>query len=173
MQILQLFVGESGLVTNVDKCVATPIRCSDDVMAAVQQAFPCVVAPFPCRYLGVPMSLSRLKHADEQSLVDSVATKIPTWKAGMLTHAGRVLLTKVTLSAIPVHMSIACCLSNWALGQIDKRRRAFLWSGTATTVVGGAWPVVCRPTHLGGLGVMDLRFFGFALRLWWEQQDGS
>ena len=74
--------------------------------------------------------------------------------------------TKVTLSAIPVHMSIACCLSNWALGQIDKRRRAFLWFGTATTSGGRcklAWPVVCRPTQLGGLGVLDLRFFGFAL----------
>ena len=81
IQILQLFAGASGLVTNVDKCVATPIRCSDEVMEAVQQAFPCVVAPFPCKYLGVPLSLSRLKRADEQSLVDSVASKIPTWKA--------------------------------------------------------------------------------------------
>ncbi|XP_066320627.1 uncharacterized protein [Miscanthus floridulus] len=71
IQILQLFAGASGLVTNVDK------------------------------YLGVPLSLSRLKRADEQSLVDLVASKIPTWKAG-------------------------------------------------------------------GLGVLDLRFFGFALRLRWE-----
>ena len=31
-----------------------------------------------------------------------------------------------------------------------------------------AWPIVCRPTHLGGLGILDLRFFGFALRLRWE-----
>ena len=68
-------------------------------MEAVQQAFPCVVEPFPCKYLGVPLSLSRLKRAYEQSLVDWVASKIPTWKAGLLTHAGRVLLTKVTLSA--------------------------------------------------------------------------
>lgn len=28
--------------------------------------------------------------------------------------------------------------------------------------------MVCRPTYLGGLGVLDLRFFGFALRLRWE-----
>lgn len=49
-QILQLFAGASGLVTNVDKCVATPIQCTDEMMAFVQQTFPCVVAPFPCRY---------------------------------------------------------------------------------------------------------------------------
>jgi hypothetical protein len=51
LQILQLFAGASGLVTNVDKCVATPIRCSEEVMQAVQLVFPCVVTPFPSKYL--------------------------------------------------------------------------------------------------------------------------
>lgn len=113
----------------------------------------------------------RLKHAEEQALIDSVAARIPTWKAGLLTNTGRVLLARVTLSAIPVHISIACCLSPWAIDQIDKRRCAFLWSGTEATSGGKckvAWPIVCRPTRLGGLGVIDLRYFGFALRLRWE-----
>lgn len=103
--------------------------------------------------------------------MDAVAARIPTWKARMLTHAGHVLLTKVTLSAIPTHMSISRCLPKWALDQIDKRRCAFLWSRTTTTSGGKcnvSWPAVCRPTGLGGLGVLDLRFFGFALRLRWE-----
>lgn len=103
--------------------------------------------------------------------MDSVATRILTWKSGLLTHAGRVLLTKVTLSAIPVHFSIVCCLSAWAIQQIDKRRRAFLWAGSES-VSGGkckvAWTTVCRPTGLRGLGIVDLRFFGYALRLRWQ-----
>jgi hypothetical protein len=86
-----------------------PIRCSDEELQAVQQAFPCVLAQFPGRYLGVPLSLSQLRRADEQPLVDAVAARIPTWKAGLLTHSGRVLLTKVTLTAIPIHLSISCC----------------------------------------------------------------
>jgi len=72
-QILDLFAGASGLITNVDKCVATPIRCTDDMVAAVQDAFPCVISPFPCKYLGIPLSLGRLKHAEEQPIVDEVA----------------------------------------------------------------------------------------------------
>ena len=39
-QILTLFAGASGLVTNVDKCAATPIRCSHDEIAHLMQVFP-------------------------------------------------------------------------------------------------------------------------------------
>lgn len=103
--------------------------------------------------------------------MDSIAARIPTWKSGLLTHVGRVLLTKVALSAIPVHVSITCCLSQWAIGQINKRRRVFLWAGTDSTNGGKcrvSWPLVCTPTVYGGLGVIDLRLFGFALRLRWN-----
>lgn len=140
-QILHYFAGASGLVTNIDKCVATPIRCTDDTIVAVHEVFPSVAAPFPCKYLGIPLSLRRLRLSEEQALVDTVAARIPTWKSSLLTHAGRVLLTKVTLSTIPVHTSIACCLSTWVIAQIDKRRRAFLWAGAESTMGGSErWP---------------------------------
>jgi hypothetical protein len=125
-QILDLFAGASRLLTNVDKCVMSPIRCTNTMVADAKSIFPCSIDLFPTKYLGIPLSLPRLRRADEQPLIDVVAARIPTWKSGLLTNVGRVLLTKVTLSAIPVHISIACYLSKWALAQIDKRRRAFL-----------------------------------------------
>jgi hypothetical protein len=70
-------------------------------------------------------------------------------------------------------MSIALCLSPWAVETIDKLRRAFIWSG-AESVGGGrckvAWETVCRPRDLGSLGVSDLRRAGIALRVRWEWQ---
>lgn len=119
-EILNLFAGASGLLTNFDKCIITPVRCDKAMVAAVLEVFPCVVQPFPCKYLGIPLSLRRLNRSMEQPLVDVVAARIPTWKAGLLTNASRALLTKVTLSAIPVHISIAYCLSQWAINQIDN-----------------------------------------------------
>lgn len=84
----------------------------------------------------------------------------------MLNLTGHATLASVTLSAIPTHVSMALCLSPWAIEAINKRCRAFLWSGT-DLVVGGtckvAWPSVCRPRKLGGLGLVDLRQFGVTL----------
>jgi len=80
-------------------------------------------------------------------------------------------LVKATLSAILVHMAIAPCLSPWALEQIDKRRRAFIWCGEQTISAGKckvAWKTVCKPRDLGGLGVVDLRRTGVALSARWE-----
>jgi hypothetical protein len=171
-QILLLFAGASGLVTNEDKCVATPIRCTDEMINNVQHVFPCAVVPFPCKYLGIPLTLGRLRRADEQALVDTIAARIPTWKSGLLSVDTRREGPadegdSICYPYAPQH----CVISSWGIQQIDKRRRAFLWSGTES-VTGGkckvAWPLVCRPTDFGGLGVLDLRFFGFALRLQWE-----
>lgn len=75
-RILMLFAGASGLVTNVEKCVMSPIRCDDAVVAEAQQAFPCALAPFPSKYLGIPLSLRRLRRVEEQPLIDSVAARI-------------------------------------------------------------------------------------------------
>lgn len=44
--------------------------------------------------------------------MDEVANKILTWKSGLLNVAGCILLTKVTLSAIRIHISIALCLGS-------------------------------------------------------------
>jgi hypothetical protein len=126
---------------------------------------------FPTKHLGAPFSLTRISRNDEHRIVDNVAAPIPAWKGGLLTTVGRALLAQSTLSAIPVHVSICCCLSAWATEEIYRRRRAFMWEGT-DTVSGGscqiAWPIVCVPKDHGGLGLLDLRILGYALRLRWE-----
>lgn len=140
---VQMFGEASGLFSNLDKSVATPIGCSDLDIDLVQETLSCKIEAFPCRYLGIPLSIYKLKKMDEQILIDSVAARIPQWKGKLLNVAGRMALAKATLSAIPVHMPIALCLSPWALEQIDKRRRAFIWCGELTVSGRGGlarWP---------------------------------
>ena len=168
--ILSMFAAASGLHINPNKCAITPIQCSLLETASLMKFLPGGLQAFPIRYLGIPLSIYKSRKCDLQHLVDKVVAGLPTWKAGLLTKAGRTVLVKTKMSAIPVYTAIAISISPWVLKCIDKRRRAFLWKGT-DSVLGGhcvlAWPMVCRPPDLGGLGIPDLQIQGYALRMRW------
>lgn len=95
-EILAVFADATGLSTNLDKCVATPIRCSSDQVEEFRGALGCRVSDFPCRYLGIPLSVYKLKRTEEQALIDTVAARIPAWKGNLLNLAGRATLAAVT-----------------------------------------------------------------------------
>jgi hypothetical protein len=109
--ILEIFAGASGLQTNISKCQLTPIQCSKEQIQVVQQIFPCQLINFPCKYLGETLSIHKLSKVELQSLLDAVADRLPNWKCRFMSRAGRTTLTKVTLSAIPIHISIAMVVS--------------------------------------------------------------
>jgi hypothetical protein len=58
----------------------------------------------------------------------------------------------------------------WVLKAISKIIRVFLWKGRKD-VKGGhclvAWQRVCRPTNLGGLGILNLEMLSWALQMRW------
>jgi hypothetical protein len=123
----------------------------------VQKVFPFWWAPPPPpppKYLGIPFSVHKLRKADLQPLAVAVADWLPSWKVRLMLRAGRTALTKATLLAIPVHVSIAVHVDPWIIKMVHKFRRAFIWSGS-DSVQGGcclvAWRKVARPNELGGL----------------------
>jgi hypothetical protein len=58
-----------------------------------------------------------------------------------MTRAGRTTLVKVTLSAIPIHTSIAVKISPATFKAIDQLRRIFVW--TSTNTVAALILIVC------------------------------
>jgi hypothetical protein len=81
MDILHLFGVASGLKTNLQKSNVLPIRCEDHNLEVIQQQLPCVVADFPCKYLGLPLTLKKLKKEHMQPMIDQMADQLPGWKA--------------------------------------------------------------------------------------------
>jgi hypothetical protein len=124
--ILDIFGMVSGLQINRAKCVINPIQCNLEDFVTLVRFFLGSLQPFPCKYLGIPLSLYKLKKEALQPLIDKVAAGLPTWKAGLLTQASGAILVKAKMSAVPVHTAIARTISPWFIRMIDKRRRAFL-----------------------------------------------
>ena len=170
LDILQLFGTASGLTTNLQKSSVLPIQCSEDDKVFLQESLPCQISEFPCKYLGVPLSPHKLTKAQAMSIVERVVDRLPSWKADLLTKAGRVILVQYVLTSMLIYILLALELPPSVLKAIDKIRRAFLWKGRKD-VKGGhcllAWPKVTRPVFLGGLGISDLPKLGWALKLRW------
>jgi hypothetical protein len=59
-ETLRIFGVASELVTNIRKSSVIPIGCGDQDLERVQEALPCNVSQFPCRYLGLPLSIMKL-----------------------------------------------------------------------------------------------------------------
>jgi hypothetical protein len=68
--ILECFGHASGLHVNFAKSAAAPIRCSPEVLQTVAPALSCQVVAFPCAYLDLPLSLTRLHKRDLQLVLE-------------------------------------------------------------------------------------------------------
>lgn len=165
-EILFLFREASGLRNNYNKCSAITIECSD---LDLSMQLLCEVSAFPCKYLGLPLSLGKLTKADLQPMVEKIAGCLLSWTAGQLTTIGSTLVESI-LTSILVHLLIAINPTKWVLKGTDKVRCGFLWQGVAEAKGGHcrlAWTKVCAPKQLGGLGIHNLDLLGVALSTKW------
>jgi len=70
----------------------------------------------------LPLSIRKLTKADLQPIVDKIADMLPGWKATLMSTAGRAVLVKAVLTAVPVYLLIALDVPKWLLRAIDKMR---------------------------------------------------
>jgi hypothetical protein len=129
MDILHVFGEASGLRNNVQKSSVFPIRCSDEERNLVQQLLPCQVSDFPCRYLGLHLTLKKLTRGQLQPYNDKIADQLPGWKVDLLTKPGRKILVQFVMTGMMIYLAMAVDIQAWGLKAVDKIRRGFYWRG--------------------------------------------
>lgn len=168
--IITCFGSASGLKTNMLKSSIIPIPCEESQQMQARDEMGCELADFPCRYLGLPLSLHRLTKEDLQPILDKIADSLPGWKASMLATSGRLALFRAVLTAILIYLLLPLDVPKWFIKAVDKYRCQFLWRGRKE-LRGGHCPVnwerVTRPLQFGGLGIHNLQILSWALRMRW------
>ena len=81
-ETLACFGEVTGLVTNCSKSMVAPIRCDHLDLDDILHSFLANRSTFPMKYLGLPLSVRRLKRIRFQPLEDKfAASSLPRWES--------------------------------------------------------------------------------------------
>lgn len=129
-----------------------------DEASDIAELLDCPISTFPQPYLGLLLSCNKLHNADFLPLIAKCDKYLAGWK-GQLLSGGGLTLTNAVLSSVPVYHMCSLPLPKGVIAAIDRRRRAFLWTGEETCSGSQcliAWEHACLSRLEGGLGIKDL-----------------
>ncbi|CAJ2637186.1 unnamed protein product [Trifolium pratense] len=130
------------------------------------------IGTLPFMYLGVPIFKGKPKAVYFQPLVDKVKMKLASWKASLLTYAGRIQLVKSVIHSMLVYSITTYSWPISLIKMLERYMRNFIWSGDLLVrkLVTVSWNKMCSPIDEGGLGIRSLSNLNKAsnLKLFWE-----
>lgn len=116
-------------------------------------------------YLGCPVTITGSGSFDY--LIQKFETRLNSWKARFLTHAGRLILLKAVLESMPVYAMGTVILPAKVITKLTAIMRNFFWGGDAEKkkLPYVAWEEISTPKGMGGLGLRSLAEMNKALVL--------
>jgi hypothetical protein len=168
--VLDQFASFSGLKINYDKSTLVPIHMDEQQANLCVQIIGCRREGFPQPYLGLPLSIHKLPVSAFSPYLLKTDRYLGSWQAQFLNPMGRAVLVNYVLDSQLVYLMSSLQLPPAVITSMDKKRRAFLWSGDTTGKASPAsclvaWIAVCMPKEFGGLGIKDLGTHNICLLL--------
>lgn len=157
--VLDDFATATGLAINFHKSCFIPMNVLPRDEALMASSLGCPVSSFPQPYLGLPLSPTKLPISAYAPLILSFDRRLSGWRALLLSSGGRLVLCNAVLNNLATYYMCSYLLPQGVLESIDKRRRAFFWTGKdscsgARCLI--AWDKVLLSKQEGGFGVKDL-----------------
>jgi hypothetical protein len=96
---------------NIQKSSVYPIWCGENEMAILQEQLPCDISSFPCKYLGLALSLRRLSRNQVQPIIDKFVDQLLGWKADLMTRAGRKVQVQFVMTGMAIYLAVTIGLA--------------------------------------------------------------
>lgn len=167
-EVLGLFSEATGLLINYHKSSLVPLHLDQELIDQCVNVLGCRLESFPQNYLGLPLSASKLHSAVFRTYIDRTESFLSSWQASLLNTMGRVVLVNLVLDSQLVYAMSSISIPPTVIKEIDKRRRAFMWSGRAQTSSAKclvAWENCCTTKELGGIGIREFGTHNICLLL--------
>ncbi|CAJ2662331.1 unnamed protein product [Trifolium pratense] len=116
-------------------------------------------------YLGLPSMVGRSKKETFAYIKDRIWKRINSWRSRPLSRAGKEIMIKSVLQAIPAHVMSIYLLPDSLINDIERMINAFWWGGGNNNkgIRWLAWDKMACPKEEGGLGFRDFQMFNMAM----------
>ncbi|KAF8413474.1 hypothetical protein HHK36_001461 [Tetracentron sinense] len=118
----------------------------------------------PSKYLGLPVELGRAKKRAFDAIKQRISLKMQGWSASLLSQAGRGVLIKAVVQAIPAYTMSCFKLPLGWIKEVNARIARFWWDHTKDKKIHWlSWQKICKSKESGGVGFRDLQAFNLSL----------
>lgn len=117
------------------------------------------------KYLGLPEHFGRKKRDIFAAILDMIRQKAHSWTSRFLSGAGKQVLLKAVLAAMPNYTMSCFKIPRSLSKQIQSLLTRFWWDANPEKrkMCWVAWSILTRPKYAGGLGFRDIETFNDAL----------
>lgn len=117
------------------------------------------------KYLGLPELFGRKKRDIFAAILNRIRQRIQSWTTRFLSGAGKQVLLKAVLAAMPCYSMSCFKLPASLCKQIQSLHTRFWWDANPEKrkMCWVAWSTLTKPKFAGGLGFRDLQSFNDAL----------
>ncbi|CAM8902040.1 unnamed protein product [Rhodiola kirilowii] len=140
-------------------------NCPEVVRSEILQIFDMKQVDCHSKYLGLPLVMGQRKVEMFGCITDKVWKKINDWKCKFLSAAGREVLIKAVLQALPIYMMSVYRLPERSIQELSRLLLKFWWD-KGDKNRGISWvnkETLQKKKMEGGLGFRNLRFFNDAI----------
>lgn len=164
---LHLVQVAAGMLVNIDKSTITCSNLSEQEILRMANKLPFRTLDIDdgLKYLGFHLKPNAYLKADWHWLIAKLEQRLHGWSHKWLSRAGRLVLVKSVLEAIPVYWMSLAWIPTGVLEQIRRLCFAFLWKGMSElrALVWVRWEKIAVPKALGGWGLKNIFLFAKAL----------